>query len=282
MKDALMRSLGQKVQDYRAHKLSKDKLIADTLRMREAITSLTTQINEVGELCRKLQVLEKEKIQHHSKMLEVEVEKTQSIEKECGLSLSSVTARIEAEESDIATKAAENNDLTAKLEQFRGHLELRREKQRNEARTKELVSKLEAAKQAQQNYEREQAQLKRDSCRSKLVHSQETVLQLEQQLAMYDNKFADFEETLRRTAEVVAQLDAREQALLQAVAGLRRDNAEWKTKTAQADVALIAALDDKRGAEEKLATLRAAAGKAEQKCRQLQARRQQQQQTAKD
>ena len=84
---------------------------------------------------------------------------------------------------------------------------------RNEQRTKELTAKLEAAKLAQRTYLEEQEKLKRDACKSKIIHTGETVAQLEQQLLMYDAKFVEFESTLTRTNEIMAQLAERELSL---------------------------------------------------------------------
>ena len=53
--------------------------------------------------------------------------KTNQIESEWVASLGSVTSKIDAEEADINAKAQENEELRVKLEQFKGHLELRRE-----------------------------------------------------------------------------------------------------------------------------------------------------------
>jgi chromosome segregation ATPase len=267
-------AISLKSKDYHARKLSTDQLTAETIRFRETLKALHPQVSEMSELCRSLQTLEKEKNDHNLKLLGVEKEKSASIERECGSSLTSVTTKIAAEEADIDSKDAENEELRTKLEQFRAHLELRREKQRNEERTRELAAKLEAAKLAQKSYADEQDKMKRARCKSKIAHTQETVLQLQEQLRMYDAKFAEFESTLLRTAEVMAQLDEREAALKSAVQVLRGTNGDLKARAAHADVALIAALDGKKAAEERLAAVRAAVLSAEKHCRAVQAKRQ--------
>ena len=278
IKDELTKSLTVKANLYNNRKLGMDKLIADSIRLRESITALQPQLLEVGELCRSLQTLEKEKSEHHAKMLACEKEKTASIDKECGNSLSSVSGKIDAEEADIDLKAKENDELRDKLDQFRSHLELRKEKLRNDEKTRELKGKLEAAKLAQRAYVEEQERMKRDSCRSKIIHSEETILNLQNQLKMYDEKFQEFDSTIRRTAEIMGQLDERETMLLSVVTKLRADGADWKTRASQAEVALINVLDEKKKAEEDLASLRASVSKSEKKCRLMQTHRKEQQQ----
>lgn len=278
MKSAVNVSVDSKSHMFRTRNHKLLQMNSDSLRFQDSLSKLSPQLEEVAELCRNLQALEKEKHEHNEKLLSVELEKSLAIQRECGASLASVTSKIDAEEADLEEKARENKDLCAKLEQFRAHLELRREKQRNETRTRELQSQLEAAQKAQLAFVSQQEQLKRESCHSKVVHARETVLQLEAQLAMYDKKFGEFQDTLRRTAEVMVQLEEREAALHSAAQRLRAENAEWKSRSAQADVALVDALERKETIQKEAAALKASAGKAEKRCRELQSRRQRQQQ----
>lgn len=273
IKDEVAKSLPAKAKQYHTQKLSSDQMSSDMFRFSEVLKALRPQVQDMSELCRSLQALDKEKSDHHGKMLQAERDKTLSIEKECGASLSSVTAKIDAEEADINTKAQENEELRAKLEQFKGHLELRREKLRNEEKTKELMAKLEAAKLAQKTFLEEQEQMKRDSCKSKILHTSETILQLEQQLSMYDRKFQEFESTLTRTHAIMQQLQEREASLLSAVNNLRLQQGEFKGRSKRAEESLATLLEDRQRAEGELAELKGAVQRSESKCRKLQARR---------
>ena len=273
IKEEVLKSLTANAAKYHAQKLSRDQMVADSFRLSESLKTLRPQVQDMGELCRNLQALDKEKADHHAKMLVAEQQKTIQIESECGTSLSSVTTKIDAEEADINAKAKENEELKVKLEQFKGHLELRREKLKNEQRTKELTEKLEAAKLAQKTYLEEQEKLKRDACKSKIVHTRETVLQLEQQLQMYDRKFEEFESTLTRTNEIMTQLAERELSLLTMVGKLRQDHAEWRGRASQAEVNLATVMEQKKKSEEELTEIKASAVRTEKKVRKLQAKR---------
>jgi len=273
IKDEVLKSLTANVAKFHTQKLKRDQMVADSFRLSESLKTLRPQVQDMGELCRNLQALDKEKADHHAKMLVAEQQKTTHIESECGTSLSSVTTKIDAEEADINAKAQENEELRVKLEQFKGHLELRREKLKNEQRTKELTDKLEAAKLAQKNYLEEQEKLKRDACKSKIVHTRETVLQLEQQLQLYDRKFEEFESTLTRTNEIMTQLAERELSLLTMVSKLRTDHAEWTGRASQAEVNLATVMEQKKKSEEELTELKASAVRTEKKVRKLQAKR---------
>lgn len=273
IKDELLKSLAANAAKYHTQKLSRDQMVADSFRLSESLKTLRPQVQDMGELCRSLQALDKEKADHHAKMLLAEQQKTSHIESECGASLSSVTTKIDAEEADINAKAQENEELRVKLEQFKGHLELRREKLKNEQRTKELTEKLEAAKLAQKTYIEEQEKLKRDACKSKIIHTRETVMQLEQQLQLYDRKFEEFESTLTRTNEIMTQLAERELSLLTVVSKLRQDHAEWAARSTQAEENLALAMEQKKKAEGELAELKASAQRTEKKVRKLQTKR---------
>lgn len=273
VKDEVVKSLTANAAKYHKQKLGRDQMVADSFRLSENLKTLRPQVQDMSELCRSLQALDKEKADHHAKMLVAEQQKTMHIESECGTSLSSVTTKIDAEEADINAKAQENEDLRVKLEQFKGHLELRREKLKNEQRTKELTDKLEAAKLAQKNYLDEQEKLKRDACKSKIIHTRETVMQLEQQLQMYDRKFVEFESTLTRTNEIMAQLAERELSLHTVVSKLRQDHSEWANRASQAEVNLATAMEQKKKSEEELTELKASALRTEKKVRKLQTKR---------
>mmetsp|Transcript_16621 Transcript_16621/g.28134 ORF Transcript_16621/g.28134 Transcript_16621/m.28134 type:complete len:480 (+) Transcript_16621:32-1471(+) len=266
-------SMKKKITLYKSRKNDCDKLLADTYRMKDGITYYNSQLQDLTELCRKLQTLSKEKIESNSKLVNGEREKTAKIEKECSDSLNSVGEKIQAEETDIVSKEAENEDLRAKLEQFKSHLDLQREKLSNEARTKDLIAQLEEAKLAQKNYYAQQDMMRRDACRSKIIHSQETVHQLEQQLLVYNSKFGEFEETLSRSNDVLKELEGREGLLQEAVNKLQAENADWQSRAAQANVNLISAVDRQKKQELELKATQQQVQKAEKKCRQLQARR---------
>ena len=272
-KDELCFALSTKAKEYHTKKMAMDRMTAETLRFQQEIKSLAPQLNDVSELCRSLQLLIKEKETRNNKLLEAEAEKTCSIERECGDSLTSVSSKIDADEADIETKAQENIELRSKLDQFRDHLELRRERQRNEEKTKDLVAKLEAAKAAQKAYLDEQDRMKRDSCKSKIIHTQETIMQLKEQLNMFDKKFVEFESTLERTGAVMDQMLERETSMNTVVQRLRDVRVQLATQTAQADAELIAALDEKKAAEDELQLTKRVAVDTEKRCRDLQAQR---------
>ncbi|KAJ1406108.1 myosin-like coiled-coil protein-domain-containing protein [Ochromonadaceae sp. CCMP2298] len=258
---------------YQSRMRDMDKAQADIFRLQEETRTESAQFKELEELCRNLQALSVEKLDSNQKLLTAETERTAEIDRECKASLSSVTIKIDAEEADIDKMEAENVDLLAKMEQFKAHLDLRREKLRNEKKTQGLMLKLEEAQLAQRNFHLEQEQLQRASCKSKIVHSKETILQLEKQLVMYSTKFGEFEDTLTRSAEVLLQLDERERSMTEIVSKLRADSLEWGQRAAQAQGNLITALEQQQGTEREIKGLQEALAKSEKNCRQLQARR---------
>jgi chromosome segregation ATPase len=268
-------SLATTMEQYQRVRQAADQKNADILKYRDLNSSFGPKTEASKELCRKLQALSKEKSLQNASMIATEQEKTSNMERECGESIESIGAKIAAEEADVVAKEAENVDLVQKLEQFKSHLDMRREKIRNEARTKELTKQLEAAKLAQRTFIEEQERLQRDTYRSKVIHSEETVLALEKQVVMYEKKIEDFESTIERTDEISTQLQEREVALLNALAKLRADRAEWQGREASAAANLATALSQQQVADVELAAVRAAAQKVEQRCRKLQARRKQ-------
>jgi chromosome segregation ATPase len=148
-----------------------------------------------------------------AKVLQVEIDKTATLCKECTDSIQNVTVKMNLEEEELQGKETENEDLSFKLEQFKKHLDLKRLKNENEIRAKELETKLEIAKKAQKDYYDEQEQLKKDSKTQKFLNMEASIAQLTEQLEMYGQKFVEFEATLNKSNEIFEQFNEREKQL---------------------------------------------------------------------
>lgn len=221
----------EKSSQLKQAKAKRDVFTSENFRFRQELVSCSEKLKEYEELCRNFQGVCKDKQEFHAKSLELEVEKTAQLNRECSDSIGKVMVKVTAEEEELAEKQAENESLSGKLEQFKEHLDMQKKRVENEQRAKELELKLEAAKKAQSDYLAEQERLKRDSLRAKVSTAEEKVNQLNEQLEMFKAKFIEFDETLTKSGEITQQFEVREASLLEIALKLREDHGKLKQQS---------------------------------------------------
>ncbi len=182
--DTLQQSISEKLKKLRTTQSTQDKLIPEIFRFREDLMKQEKKLNDYEELCRNLQKLSKEKDDHRRMLIEHEKNKSKQLEQECLQSIETVTKKIEEEENDLLITSNENQDLQMKLDQFMIHLKIRKEKLKNEEKTKELYFRLKEAKKSQFFYFIEQEKLKLSSYQSNINHAKETIHHLQSQVSL--------------------------------------------------------------------------------------------------
>eukprot|EP01031_Cornospumella_fuschlensis_P038100 gene38100-46295_t len=272
--EALHKAISDKLNKVKAFRSERDGKAADMFRVREDLLRQDNRLRDVEELCRSLQKLCKEKDEQRVTMIQQEREKTQHLERECVQSIESVNKKIAEEEKDLELKALENEQLETKLEQFSQHLQLRREKMQNEAKAKELRAQLEGARKAQNDYNKAQDRLRRESIKSKVRHLEEAVHALQQQLSIYGGKFDEFDDTLNKSFSILKKVDERVDTLDTMVQKLSAENEFLKAQVSEADVSFIRAVETKKLLEGDLAGLQAMHEKLDRKVRKLLSKRQ--------
>lgn len=225
----------EKSSQLRQAKAKRDVYTSENFRFRQELVSCSEKLKEYEELCRNFQSVAKDKQEFNAKSLEVEVEKTAQLNRECSDSIGKVMVKVEAEEAELAEKQAENESLSVKLEQFKEHLDMQKRRVENEQRAKELELKLEAAKKAQSDYLSEQERLKKDSLRAKVHTAEEKVNQLNEQLEMFKSKFLEFDDTLKKSGEITQQFEVREATLLEMAGKMRAEHSKLKKQSASGE-----------------------------------------------
>lgn len=135
---SLITSIADQNKSIKSAKTSRDIWIAESNRLRQEIDVSNGKIKEFEEICRNFQSISKEKNDLSARMLQVEVEKSAQLNKECSESIARVTSKMQEEIDELNAKETENMDLALKLDQFKHHLDLKRQKQENELRAKDL------------------------------------------------------------------------------------------------------------------------------------------------
>jgi hypothetical protein len=270
----VQRSLSEKLKIIKKNQSNRDVYSSEIYKIREEMLKIEKKTSDFEELCRNLQKLAKEKENHRQLLTESEQSKTEHLQKECMNSIEAVTKKIEEEEKDLERISLENDELKGKLEQFLLHLNLKKEKMKNEEKTKELFLRLKDAKKNQINYLREQERLRAQSCQSKIAHLQETVESLESQLTQFSSKFQEFEQTLQKSSQVIEKMEEREVALKGIADGLLSEQRQLRSRAAEAEIQVIQTMELRKKTEEEIKELKKATEKLEKKCRKVLARRQ--------
>lgn len=120
--------------------------------------------------------------------------------------MNSVLGKIDEDQRDVNQKSVENEELQLKLEQFQQHLIQRRLRLENLKQAKLLEARLEEAKRAQRLSRRQQGKQMAAASAARVRHLQETVHQLAEQQKLFLTRFAEFETTLKKSDEVIKQL----------------------------------------------------------------------------
>jgi hypothetical protein len=270
----LKESISTKLKNQKSLASSYSKLIPDILSLREENMKIDKKLNDYEELCRNLQKLSKEKDDQRSLIISSEQSKTQHLENECLSSIETVTKKIEEEETDLSNTENENKDLQGKLESFMIHLKLKKEKLKNEEKTKDLYFRLKEAKKQQALYYLEQQKMKNHSIYSSTLHSKETIHQLSEQLKSFSSKFLEFEKTLEKSSFVIDKVCERENALSEMNSKLKEDYDLLKKKVKESDYLIISTIEKKRESENEINALKVNYEKIEKKCRKLLMKRQ--------
>ncbi|CAI7837635.1 unnamed protein product, partial [Closterium sp. NIES-53] len=97
--------------------------------------------------------------------------------------------------------------------------------------------------------------------------------ELRGQLALYIDKFDQFQGTLSKSNEVLGTMKKEMDKMTKRIKKLEKDNSELRAKSEKSDVSLIELLDERAAQRKQLETLQAQKQKLEGLCRLLQAER---------
>jgi hypothetical protein len=272
--DQLHESLETKIKNLHSFEMKRDSTISEIFHSRESLVLQEKRLKEYEELCRNLNKLCKEKDDGYQSILENEKLKTSHLENECNQSIETVNKKIEDEENDLFLTSNENDELKTKLESFLIHLNLRKEKLKNEEKTKELFYRLKDTKKQQLNYFHEQNELKLSSLHSNINHLDEVNHNLMTQLSSFQDKFSEFEMTLEKSNLILEKIDERQDLLNSILSKLSSDATVLQEKVKESDFQIIKTIEKKNLVETEILQKKGMLEKLEKKCRKLLTKRQ--------
>lgn len=266
-------ALQLKFEEMISTRKKRDVSMVELYKLREELVEYGRKTGPTEELCRNIHKRVGIMEDNYGQMLQIEKDGNEKFRTECDNSTASLLEKIKIEEEELEKKEKENEDLRSKLEQFKSHLDLRKDKMINLKKTKQLEDQLATARSDQRKYLLDQQALKANSLNAQLLHSKETTHTYKEQIHLYNSKFKEFESTLAKTAEVMGTFDERKGILQQLLAKVKAENEELKQRATQEDVALIKGNDMTSNVEKEIAEKKLVLDNLAPECRDLQARR---------
>lgn len=244
-------------------------IVSHSLRMKE----LPSQIRDFTDLCRKLQSLNNEKSSLSESSLAEEKSKTLLLRTECEASLLKFSTNVDAEEAQVSLVEVQNTELCSRLEDFQKHLSFRREKARNEEKTRTLLEQLRMAKLEQRRYLDEQREQTAYKLAARIASTSETIAYMATQARMLKGKFDDFRNTVDSSSEVLSKLTAKEEQLRQDLSARQKDLHEWEHRARDSEMHLIRTITQSQDVRDEAKSFRLQYDKLQQQCRTLQLKR---------
>lgn len=281
--------------------LAKDKLIETKKGVRatsleEEVLYLRCQneqlLNEkkssFAELTKSLLIREKleslcRELQRQNKQLTDECKRIASEEQQKRLDLSTrfhdaikdVTIKLEEQGDERLRQIKENEMLQEKLRHFTQQYEFQEQQYTQQLRTKSLEQQLLEVKLKQQEELFKQGEAKIHLYTEQIAQLLKTEQDLRGRLALYGDKFEQFQDTLTKSNEVFASFKIEMEKMSKTIKTLEKENLSLKKKVEKLDVSLIELVDERESLKKQLETARKQKEKLEALCRSLQAERKQ-------
>jgi chromosome segregation ATPase len=140
-------------------------------------------------------------------------------------------------------------------------------------RTKELEQQLAEVKLKQQEELVAQEEAKSRLYKEQIAHQLKVEQDLRAQLALYGDKFEQFQETLTKSNEVFATFKKEMEKMSKTIKKLEKENIALKKKAEKSDVTVIDLLDERVSLKKQLETSKNQKDRLEALCRSMQAER---------
>lgn len=171
----------------------------------------------------------------------------------------------------------ENQELAAKLKKFIEQYELREKQVEKVMQHRELEQKLADAKLAQSNAilkeEQERNKKEKELLVIQATEGQKKATLLEAQLAMYKERYEEFQTTINKSNEMFQKFKTEMDKMTKRIKKLEKDGAQWKQKWENSNKALIEMAEEKTLYDREKPLLMGKIKKLESLCRAMQAER---------
>ncbi|KAI5076008.1 hypothetical protein GOP47_0008073 [Adiantum capillus-veneris] len=229
--------------------------IADLRKQNEQLTNekllINAQLAKSSLVREKLESLCRE-LQRHNKQLTDECKRIASEEQQKRLDLSSrfhdaikdVTAKLEEQGDERLRQIKQNELLQEKLRQLTRQFEFQEQQYSQQLKTKALEYQILEVKLKQQEEINRQGEAKLSSLTEHISQLLQTEEVQKGRLAMYGEKFEQFQDMLTKSNEVFASFKSQMEKMSKTIKVLEKENLAYQKKCEKTDVSLIELIDE--------------------------------------
>ncbi|MCO5599240.1 hypothetical protein L7F22_053341 [Adiantum nelumboides] len=221
-----------------------DQLQNEKLLVNAQLAKSSLVREKLESLCRELQ--------RHNKQLTDECKRIASDEQQKRLDLSTrfhdaikdVTAKLEEQGDERLRQIKQNELLQEKLRQLTQKYEFQEQQYSQQLKTKSLEYQILEVKVKQQEEINRQAEAKSSSLTEHISQLLQTEEVQRGRLAMYGEKFEQFQDMLTKSNEVFASFKAQMEKMSKTIKVLEKENLAYQKKCEKTDVSLIELVDE--------------------------------------
>jgi chromosome segregation ATPase len=237
------------------------------------LTKSTALRQKLESLCRELQRQNKMFLDDSKRVAAEEEKKRLELSVKFHETVKDISAKLEEQGEDRLRQLEENELMREKLNHFTQQFDIREQQFAHQLRTKTLEHQLLEVKLKQQQDISMQAETKSRLYTEQIAQLLKTEQDLRSQLALYGDKFEQFQDTLTKSNEVFATFKIELEKMSKTVKKLEKENASLKKKCEKSDVSIIELLEERDVLKKLLSTTKNQKEKLEALCRSLQAER---------
>ncbi|XP_021359420.1 alpha-taxilin-like isoform X2 [Mizuhopecten yessoensis] len=233
--------------------------------------------SKLESLCRELQkhnqVIRQESLQRARE----EDEKRKEISNKFQTTITEIQQQMTDHHERNQKLREENQELAGKLKKFIEQYEMREKQVEKVMQHRELEQKLADAKLAQSNAilkeEQERNKKEKELLVLQATEGQKKATLLEAQLAMYKERYEEFQSTINKSNEMFQKFKTEMDKMTKRIKKLEKDGAQWKQKWENSNKALIEMAEEKTLYDREKPLLMGKIKKLESLCRAMQAER---------
>ncbi|KAG0622430.1 hypothetical protein M758_3G096900 [Ceratodon purpureus] len=228
---------------------------------------------KLESLCRELQRQNKMLFDDSRRISNEEQMKRQELSTKFHNTIKDITSKLEEQGDERLQQIKENEMLRETLKALTQQCEKRDQHFNHQLRTKELEQQLAEVKLKQQEELVAQEEAKSRLYKEQIAHQLKVEQDLRAQLALYGDKFEQFQETLTKSNEVFATFKKEMEKMSKTIKKLEKENITLKKKAEKSDVTVIDLLDERVSLKKQLETSKNQKERLEALCRSMQAER---------
>jgi len=266
----LLRENKQLEKDLTGKNLKNEQLSKEKASLSLEVNKLGVAKSRLENLCRVLQ-------EDNKRIVDDEQSKRQEIAKKFHDKIEEITTKMEEQGTERIKLYSENELLREKLKNFAEQYQIREKHFETQLKTKDLELQLLEAKvnQLTQIAAQEAVKAKSDiaAYKQQIASLTQTEEELRKQLALYAEKFEQFQETLTKSNDVFNTFKQEMDRMTKTIKKNEKENFELKKKCEQTDLTLIDLAEERNNYRKQLDVVTNQKKKLEDLCRILQSER---------